>query len=89
MNDTLSNNYFRAEFQFKVLPNPQNQGAGAVLLAFTAGTEDFLTYDASVNYLSTDQDGLGIVLVSTSTNNNNIDDWYLQLNSKDNSIETN
>ncbi|HMT30441.1 MAG TPA: T9SS type A sorting domain-containing protein [Bacteroidia bacterium] len=88
LNDSLSNSYFKAEFNFTVLPNPIGHGPGAVLLAFTSGTEDFLTYDAAGNYAATDQDGLGIVIASPSISNNNINSWFIYLNSKEDTIRT-
>lgn len=88
LNDTLSNKYFKASFDFTVLPNPINSGPGAVLLAFTAGTEDFLTYDAAGNYAATDQDGLGVVIASPFITNSNINTWLVYLNSKEDTVRT-
>jgi hypothetical protein len=88
LNDTLSNNYFKASFDFTVLPNPVGNGPGAVLLAFTSGTEDFLTYDAAGNYAATDQDGLGVVIASPFITNSNINTWLVYLNSKEDTVRT-
>ncbi len=88
LNDTVSDNYFRAEFDFTVLPNPVGHGVGAVLLALTGGTQDFLCYDASGNFATTDQDGLGVCIESASTQDNNIDNWSVYLEIKAGNVRT-
>ncbi|MEM7367870.1 MAG: T9SS type A sorting domain-containing protein [Bacteroidota bacterium] len=80
---TLSNTYWRAEFSYSILsPNPSNRGAGAIVLALTAGSQPFISLETGQQYTETIQDGIGVVLFSTSTTDHNINNWLFLIESK-------
>jgi len=51
-------------------------------MALTAGTLDFMTYDASQSYQETNQDGIAVILTSLSATDNNINNWFFLIESK-------
>jgi PKD repeat protein len=86
---TLSNTYWKATCNFSILnANPSGSGVGEVLMALTAGNLDFLTYDASNSYTETNQDGIAVILNSTSPYDNNINDWYFLIEGKKGNVRT-
>jgi hypothetical protein len=85
LGDTLNDACFRAEFVFTVGDNPAGQGSGARPFALCAGFQDFRNYDGSGSYAYTPQDGLGLLITSVSTSDNDRDNWYLQVEEKDGS----
>ena len=80
---TLPDACFTAWFTFTVAPNFAGNGPGANLFALSAGSLDVLSYDASQSYALTDQDGLVVVVSSTSPNDNDIDNWHVGIQEKD------
>jgi hypothetical protein len=76
LGDTLSDTYWKAETKLSLSPNQPGKGAGAVVVALTAGTLDFMSYDASQSYQETNQDGIGVLLHSTLATDNNRNNWY-------------
>jgi len=80
---TLSDEYWRAECDFSILnTNPTGFGTGEVVLALTAGTLDFMSYDSSQYFNETFQDGIAVILLSNSSNDNNINNWYFLIEGK-------
>jgi hypothetical protein len=77
LGDTLSDTYWKAELSLSYTPNSSGNGVGAVVIALTAGTLDFMSYDASQSYQETNQDGIGVLLHSTLPTDNNPNNWYL------------
>lgn len=78
---TISDTYFRAKFKFSFSANPIGYGTGVNLLGLSAGTLDPLSYDASANYTTTNQDGLILVLTG-GAQDNNFGNWKIQLETK-------
>jgi hypothetical protein len=87
---TLSDNYWRAESNFTILnANPSGNGSGDIVMALTAGTLDFLSYDASQSYTETNQDGIGVIIGSmSSSTDNNINDWSFVIEAKKGNVRT-
>lgn len=89
MAQTLNSSNWRAECDFTILnPNPEGHGTGEVVLALTAGSLDFMSYDSSLYYQETWQDGVGVVLYSTYSTDNNIDNWYFMIEAKKGNIRS-
>ncbi len=86
---TLPNTYWKAETVYSIpSSNPSGNGAGAVLMGITAGGLDFMTYDASQGYASTNQDGAAIVLNSNSSSDNNLNNWFFMPQAKKGTLRT-
>lgn len=86
---SLSDTYWKAESDFVLNnTNPSGNGAGAVPLAITAGTLDFMSYDGSQSYTETSQDGIGVVLFSASATDNNMSNWYFVIEQKKANVRT-
>lgn len=79
----LSDNYWKAESDLHLSANPSGNGAGAVVMALTAGTLDFMGYDATQSYTETSQDGMAVVLMSQSPTDNQMNNWYFVIESKE------
>lgn len=79
----LSDNYWKAESDLHLTANPSGNGAGAVVMALTAGTLDFMGYDATQSFTETSQDGMAVVLTSQSATDNNMDNWYFVIEGKE------
>jgi hypothetical protein len=89
INSTLSDNYWQATTEFSILnPNPYGYGTGVVVLALTAGTLDFESYDASQNYEETYQDGISVVLISDGSVDNDINNWFFMIEGKKGDVRT-
>ncbi len=85
----LPDTYWKAETVYSIpSTNPSGNGAGAVLMGITAGGLDFMTYDASQAYTSTNQDGAAIVLNSMSGSDNNINNWFFMPQGKKGTLRT-
>lgn len=86
---TLPTLYWRAECEFSILnPNPYGNGTGEVVLALTAGSLDFMSYDAQQGYEETTQDGIAVVLMSNGSVDNDINNWYFMIESKKGNYRT-
>jgi hypothetical protein len=86
---TLSDTYWCAETAFAIHnPNPYGFGTGEVVMALTAGSLDFMSFDFFHNYEETYQDGIAVVLVSGSSKDNDINDWYFMVEAKNGDIRT-
>jgi hypothetical protein len=85
---TVSNTYWKAECKLH-LPgsNPPGFGSGAIVLALTADTLDFMTLDSSQGYAETNQDGIAVVLYSGSTSHN-INSWFFMIEGKKGNVRT-
>jgi len=81
LNTFLSDTYFKAECTMSVNPNPAGNGTGAVVLALTSGTLDFMSYGPSQSYSETAQDGIAVVLYSDATDND-MNHWKFMLEAK-------
>lgn len=79
----LSDNYWKAENDLHLSANPSGNGAGAVVIALTAGTLDFEGYDATQSFTETSQDGMAVMLTSQSATDNNMDNWYFVIEGKE------
>ena len=80
---TLSDDYWRSECNFSILnTNPTGLGTGEVVMAITAGTLDFMSYDSTQYYNETNQDGVAVILLSNSSMDNNINNWYFIIEGK-------
>lgn len=89
LNQTLSNSYWKAECDFNITgPNQSGHGTGAIVMALTAGTLDFMTYDQSQSYQETNQDGIAIILTSSSQTDNNINNWFFLIESKNGNVRS-
>jgi hypothetical protein len=85
----LPESYWRAECDFSILyPNPEGHGTGAVVLALTADTLDFMSYDLLQNYEETFQDGIAVVLMSDGSADNDINNWYFMIEAKKGDFRT-
>lgn len=85
----LSETYWSAECEFSILTeNPQGNGTGAVVMALTAGTLDFMSYDLSQNYEETYQDGIAVVLMSDGSVDNEINNWFFMIEAKKGNYRT-
>lgn len=79
----LSNTYWKAECKVTFNgQNPNGNGAGAELLSLTAGTLPFMTYDASQSFQETVQDGISVVITSTSAADEDRDNWFFLTEAK-------
>jgi hypothetical protein len=85
---TLSDTYFKAEFKFTIIPNSAGNGVGTNIFALSAGTLDPISYDNSQSYALTNQDGFIVELNCASTSDNNINNWFIQLDYKDGATRT-
>jgi len=75
--------YWRAECEFSILgANPVGYGTGEVVMALTAGDLDFMSYNAAQGYEETNQDGIAVVLLSNSSSDNDINNWYFMIEAK-------
>jgi hypothetical protein len=80
---TLSNTYWKAECKLTFNgQNPNGNGAGGELISLTAGTLPFMTYDASQSYSETTQDGIAVILTSSSATDENRNNWFFLTESK-------
>jgi hypothetical protein len=79
----LSDNYWKAECDINILnANPYGYGTGEVVMALTAGTLDFMSYGVDSNYTETSQDGIAVILVSSSSSDENMNDWFFCIEGK-------
>jgi len=86
---TLSNTYFKAQCKFTLLgANPSGNGVGAIVMALTAGTQDYITTDSSTAYTETSQDAIGVVINSDDPYDNNMSDWYFLTEAKKGNVRT-
>ena len=86
---TLSNTYWKAETNFSILnPNPSGSGVGEVIMALTAGNQDFLTLNSASGYAETNQDAIGVIINSNSPYDSNTNDWYFLIEAKKGNIRT-
>lgn len=85
----LSDTYWKTECDFSITsPNPQGNGTGEIVLALTAGNLDFISYDQSMSYTETNQDGIGVIIYSNSATDNNINNWYFVIEGKQGNVRT-
>ncbi len=83
LNRSVSETYWKAECDFTILTeNPDGNGTGCVVMALTAGTLDFMSYDITQNYEETYQDGIAVILMSDGSDDNDIDHWYFLIEGK-------
>ncbi|MBK7214959.1 MAG: T9SS type A sorting domain-containing protein [Bacteroidales bacterium] len=86
---TLPTLYWRAECEFTILnSNPYGNGTGEVVLALTAGSLDFMSYNAAQGYEETTQDGIAVVLMSDGSVDNNINNWFFMIEGKKGNYRT-
>lgn len=85
---TLSDTYWRADCDLALQSNPPGNGVGAIIMALTADTLDFMAFDASQNYAATNQDGIAVTLTSLSTTDNNTNNWFFLIQAKKGSVRT-
>jgi hypothetical protein len=89
MGNTLTTFNWRTECEFTILnANPFGYGTGEVVMALTAGPLDFMSYNAAQSYNETDQDGIAVVLLSTSSSDNNINHWFFMIEAKKGDVRT-
>jgi hypothetical protein len=85
----LSETYWSAECDFSILTeNPPGHGTGVVVMALTAGTLDFMSYDLAQNYEETYQDGISVVLMSDGSVDNDINNWFFMIEAKKGNYRT-
>lgn len=85
----LPMDYWNAECSFSILKqNPAGYGTGEVVMALTAGSLDFMSYDIQQNYEETYQDGIAVVLLSEGSIDNDIDNWYFVIEGKKGNYRT-
>jgi hypothetical protein len=87
-NAILSDTYFKADCELTVNSNSLSNGAGAVVIALTAGNLDFMSYSAAQNYAETAQDGIAAVLFSTNPSDNNLNNWAFLLEGKKGNVRS-
>ena len=68
--------------------NPSGNGTDEIIMALTAGTLDFESYDASQSYMETIQDGICVGIYSNSTTDNNINNWFFGISGKKGNVRT-
>lgn len=89
MERPLSETYWSAECEFSILAeNPGGHGTGVVVMALTAGTLDFMSYDLAQNYEETYQDGIAVVLMSDGSVDNDINNWFFMIEAKKGNYRT-
>jgi hypothetical protein len=85
LNTTLSDDYWKAEFDFSIVsPNPTGHGTGVILIALTAGDLDFIN-DLSAE---TNQDGIAAILGSDSPYDENINNWKFIIENKKGNVRS-
>jgi len=85
----LPMNYWKAECSFSILEqNPEGYGTGEVVIALTAGSLDFMSYDIQQYYEETYQDGIAVVLMSDGSIDNDINNWYFMIEGKKGNYRT-
>ncbi|NTW32020.1 MAG: T9SS type A sorting domain-containing protein [Bacteroidetes bacterium] len=86
---TLSNDYWKAECDFSILSaNSSGNGAGAIVMALTAGDLNFMSYDVTQNYAETNQNGIAVTFGSASATDNNMNNWYFCIQAKNGNVRT-
>ncbi len=89
INATLSNNYWKAQTDFSVFSNSSiNEGTGVIVMAISAGNQDYMGSWLNGNYTESNQDALAIVFSSTGPYDGNFNNWYFTLQDKLGSVRT-
>lgn len=82
---TLSNTYWKASCNFSLI---QASGPADVLMALTAGNQDYLTTDSTAGYIETNQDAIGVIIMSTSPYDPTMSNWYFMIEAKKGNVRT-
>jgi hypothetical protein len=85
---TLSDTYWRAECDLQLQNNASGNGMGAIIMALSADTFDFMAFDASQNYAATNHDGIAVTLTSLNVADNNPNNWFFLIQAKKGTVRT-
>lgn len=86
---SISDTYWKAEADFHINDyNEINEGVGVMIVALTAGNQDFTTTDYSSGLNETNQDGVSVFLWSPSEYDGNMNNWMFIIESKNGSSRT-
>ena len=85
LGDTLSDNYWKAECVLDITAsNPPGFGGNIIIMALTAGSQNFMAEGTA----ESNQDGIAVTLGSVTPTQNNINDWHFCIQAKKGAVRT-
>lgn len=79
---TLSNSYFKMEMTLNVLANPIGNGSFINVGTISENSLDLASIYSNNVWAETDNNGIGVMLLSDDYTDNDIDNWYFLVESK-------